>query len=120
VVDDEQVVRQVLSRMLERLGYECQIEARASLAIEYYRAHPKQVDLVLIDQAMPEMSGFECFRKLCDLDPEVRAVMATGFGPEALPRIEEPGIRGYLQKPFQLAELDRVLSAALGPTAGPS
>jgi len=123
VVDDEEVIRQFASVILRDLGYDPVGVADGQEALEYYRAHPGKVDLVLLDMVMPKMNGRECFRKLKALDPKVRAVLSTGYGlNEAAQGMLDEGVAGFIQKPYVAAQLGKAVAAALGrePRAGPS
>jgi PAS domain S-box-containing protein len=114
VVDDEEVVRKTASNMLQRLGYEVTPVSRGSEAVEYYRKHGSEVDLVIIDLVMPDMDGGDCLDGLLHIDPDVRVLLSTGYGLDG--RVQElldKGGRGFIQKPYQLQELDVRVREAL-------
>ncbi len=110
VVDDEEVVRNVASEMLFKLGYEVVTTSSGQDAVDYYRKHGDLVDLVIIDLIMPGMGGQECFRELKCIDPHVRAVLSTGYGMDRRVRdIVNEGMIGFVQKPYQMIELGKRL-----------
>lgn len=114
VVDDEDVVRNVAVQMLRRLGYKPHAVDNGLAAIEYFAEHKEEVDLVLIDMLMPEVSGQETFRRLKKLDPNVRAVLFSGYGlNEKAQEIIDEGLVGFLHKPFNLKELSEALLTAM-------
>ena len=114
LVDDEEVVRQVATRMLERLGFHVLAAQSGEEALASYAAGPGEIDLVLIDVSMPRISGAECFRRLQEIDPAVRAVLSSGYGQDRAARsLLGLGLAGFIQKPYQLAELSNVVSGAL-------
>jgi CheY-like chemotaxis protein len=110
VVDDEDGVRSVATRILERSGYEvlnacCGDEALALLADE------PQVDLLLTDVIMPRMSGKELATRLGTSHPGVRVLYMSGYT-DRLVGIEE--LDQLIEKPFRrdtlLAAVERVLA----------
>ncbi|WP_414662839.1 PAS domain-containing hybrid sensor histidine kinase/response regulator [Horticoccus sp. 23ND18S-11] len=106
VVDDEETVRTVASRMLAVLGYttECANDGRE--AVELYRADPSRFRIVLLDLTMPHLDGEETFRQLRHLNPGVRVVLMSGFNEqEAVSRFTGKGLAGFVQKPFDLESL---------------
>jgi len=113
VVDDEQAVRAVIRKTLERLGYQALGVSSGAEALDYLRSHPQQVDLVILDLVMPEMDGRECFRRITALDPAQKVLLATGHsaGQDAYELIEA-GAVGVLEKPFSAAELSLSVAAA--------
>ena len=115
VVDDEELVRDVVSRMLERLGYEGVAVASGREAVDYYEESGGEVAAVLIDVRMPGMDGRECFRALKAIDPHVRAVLATGGGAgDSLQDLLDEGVAALVKKPFEIGGLDAVLRRVLG------
>ena len=115
VVDDEELVRDVLSRMLARLGYEAVTVASGEEAVAYYREAGDQVAGVIIDFRMPAMDGRQCFRALKRIDPDVRAVLATGGGTdEPMQDLLDEGLAALVKKPFEIDGLEATLRRALG------
>jgi two-component system cell cycle sensor histidine kinase/response regulator CckA len=114
VVDDEDLVRDVARSMLEVCGYEVVAVSNGLEAVDYYRDHGDGIDLVLIDMVMPEMSGRECFRALRGMNPNVRAVLSTGYGADGEAReVVQEGMAGLVLKPFSKAALSATIREAL-------
>ena len=114
VVDDEQPVRDVVARMLRRLGFETLSAENGAEAIEVLEAHPGEIRVILLDMTMPVMSGREALVELRKIDPNVPVVMSSGFNQEAaLTGLAEDGAIHFLQKPYQLPELEQALRRAL-------
>lgn len=114
VMDDEQIIRDVLRQMLRRLGYEATLAAEGSEAIELYRrakesGHP--FDVVIMDLTVPGgMGGKEAIRKLREIDPEVRAIVSSGYSNDPLAgAFAKYGFSDFVAKPFKLEELGKVL-----------
>lgn len=113
VVDDEPLARQAACRMLHRLGYEPAEAAGVEEAVELQRRSPARA--ALIDLAMPDADGPECLRRLREVTPDLRAVLASGYGAEG--RVQEAlagGFEGFLAKPYGLAELGEAIGRMAG------
>ena len=110
-------MRSSSAAILEALGYSVLMAEDGETAVERYRAAGGRVDVVLLDLVMPKLSGPETFRRLREIDPEVRVVFASGFSDDM--RVEELlqlGAKGFIQKPYPLAVLSKTLADALGRT----
>jgi PAS domain S-box-containing protein len=119
IIDDEQIVRGVLLRMLRGLGYEA-IEAKdARHAIEFYTEHWPKIDAVILDLNMPQMGGWECFAALREINPNLRAIISSGYGIDSAAEeiIQHRGLL-FLQKPYQLAQLATAMQRTLASAAG--
>ena len=114
VVDDEEVILRVARRILQPLGYEVALASSGAEAIDYYLRHREEVDLVIIDLAMPDMDGRECFLALKKIDPDVRAILCTGYGRngKAQQAIDE-GMVGFIRKPYRARDLLSAVAAAI-------
>lgn len=111
LVDDEETLLHALGHILERGGYRV-LKARDGLeAVEVFRQKHNEIALVLCDLGLPRMSGWEAFMKMRDLVPSVDAIFMSGHLEENLQaEIIKSGARGYLQKPFAVAEVMAVVN----------
>jgi two-component system, cell cycle sensor histidine kinase and response regulator CckA len=110
--DDEESLRALGSRMLERLGYRVITACDGREAVEIYRARQAEIDLVILDLTMPHLDGGQAFGKLRAIDPNVRVVLASGYSPEDVAsRIGGDALVGVLQKPYTLSRMRDLLSA---------
>ena len=114
LVDDEETVRMLGRRVLERIGFEV-ITAQDGLeAVELFRAHRDRVRLVLLDLMMPRLDGQEALTALRAIDPDVKVILCSGYNAEDVtPRFEEARISGFLQKPYDVAALSDAIRHAL-------
>jgi two-component system cell cycle sensor histidine kinase/response regulator CckA len=114
VVEDDDQVRTVVSKGLPRLGYEVLVVRNAEEALALSEKHPGRIDLLLTDVVMPGLSGPELAERLTARRPETRVVFMSGYpaGDDPATGFELNG-RGYLQKPFALAELAEKIRTAL-------
>ena len=115
VMDDEEAVRKVAGRMLQRLGctvFEAGDGDEALSIYEQWQCAGNPLDVVIMDLTVPgRMGGLEAMSRLRELDPRVRAVVSSGYSNDpvlASPR--EHGFRGVLAKPYTLEEFQRVLA----------
>lgn len=105
VVDDDETVRTVTRRILERSGFTVLLAPDGLQALQVYRATPG-VALVILDMTMPHMDGEECFRELRHLDPTVRVLLTSGYNEQdATERFVGKGLAGFIQKPYRPADL---------------
>ena len=117
LVDDEESVRLMGHRMLERVGFAVLTAVDGRKALEIYRERRDEIALVLLDLTMPDLDGEETFRELRRIDPRVRVVMSSGYTEsEIAPRFAGKRLSGFLQKPYTLNTLTQCLCNALGNT----
>lgn len=118
LVDDEPAYRKAATRLLESMGYPVKAVADGVEALEVFRQAPKLFKVVLLDLEMPRMDGFDTFHALRQVDPDVKVLICSGRAPETRERaLLAAGARGFLNKPFDVAELGRALSKALSPSS---
>jgi len=112
VVDDEDGIRQALTRFLTRLGYLVQAAANAKEALEKQSAHQPQA--MLCDIRMPDTSGVELLPKMLAQDPDLAIIMLTAIDePRTAIECLKLGASDYLIKPVDLEELEFSLQHAL-------
>ena len=117
VVDDEDGVRLVAGRMLEKLGFDILSASDGEKGLEVYRARHESICAVLLDLTMPRMDGEETFREIRRIRPDACVVLMSGFNEQdAAARFVGKGLAGFVQKPFTPDELRERLSA-FGPAA---
>jgi len=114
VVDDEPMVREVAEEMVRELGWNTLTADCGTTALELFDAHRDAIDLVLLDQQMPGMSGTEVSRALWRRDRKVRILLSSGHSEELVREDMDSGgcIVGFLQKPYTLTELSVALHLA--------
>jgi CheY-like chemotaxis protein len=113
VVDDEPLVRAFAREGLKGLGYQVWVAENGKQAIQIYEQHHKEIDCVLLDLIMPELSGLETFRRMRAVDPQARVVFASGYSTGEILR-DAPDARSaaFLGKPYTLGALSMVLRKA--------
>ena len=107
VVDDEELYRRALERILTRVGHNVISARGASEALQVVTEQP--VDLVLSDIQMPGINGLELIRQIRDIAPDLPCIVITGYGsPEQSVEALRAGAFWYLEKPFDQGHLDVV------------
>jgi PAS domain S-box-containing protein len=115
LVDDQESVREVAKDMLEALGYEVITAADGLEGISRYRDLWREIDLVVLDMVMPNMSGGDCFRRMKEINPKARVVLSSGYSMDGtIQDVMKEGILAFIQKPFRMEELSRVVGTAVG------
>ena len=102
-VDDEPLLRKAGKRMLISLGYEVMLAGNGQEALERYAEHRHRIGVIVLDVAMPIMSGAECCRELKRINANVPVLLASGFpkGADLHALLTLPNVQ-YLQKPYEM------------------
>jgi CheY-like chemotaxis protein len=115
VVDDETAVRTVTVRMVERLGYQTMEASDGQVGVDTFKAHADSIICVLLDVTMPVMSGAQALQAIRAIRPDVPVVLMSGYtNEETSARFELLRPNCFLHKPFDSAELQACLNAAIG------
>ncbi|MBU2549519.1 MAG: PAS domain S-box protein, partial [Proteobacteria bacterium] len=105
-VDDDPLIVSVGQSMLERQGYQVIKATNGEEALAIYRELGQAIALVVLDLSMPGMGGVNCLIKLLEMDIGAKVLIASGYSSETPMRETlDAGARGYIGKPFGLAEL---------------
>lgn len=106
IVDDNEGVRHLVSRWLERAGFSVEQAGDGFEALEKMRVHVP--DVVLADIRMPKMDGIELTRRIKQEWPSVKVVLMTAFSsPQTIARAKREGVDDYLEKPFTKDQVER-------------
>jgi two-component system cell cycle sensor histidine kinase/response regulator CckA len=110
VIDDEPAVRLVTRKLLTELGRRVVTAECGQRGIELFQECQRDIDLVLLDLTMPDLSGAEVLARLRDIEPSVNVVITSGFQPmDAEDLLNGPNVVGFLEKPHTLANLEAIL-----------
>jgi CheY-like chemotaxis protein len=120
VMDDEESVRDMAREMLAMIGYTVTIARDGAEAIAVYRgamASGEPFDLVLMDLTIPGgMGGKETIRELMKIDPNVKAVVCSGYSNDPIMSFYEAfGFRGVIRKPYGMKQLNKLINDILSP-----
>jgi PAS domain S-box-containing protein len=114
LVEDEEQVRQITRVILEMNGYRVLEAANGEEALSIYKQHERQLDLVMIDAVLPQMSGRELAQSLETLCPGIKVLFMSGYTDDAIVRhgLLDHEI-AFLQKPFTPDTLTRKVREVL-------
>ncbi len=108
IIDDEEMIVDVGRQMLEALGYSVLTAGGGREGIDAFHRHEKSVDLVILDMIMPDLSGRETFEALRRRNSAVKVLLSSGYSLDSQAKdLMAEGCRGFIQKPFTMAELSR-------------
>lgn len=112
VIDDEDSVRDILSRMLRVKGHQVVVTSNGEEGIERFKT--EKFDLVLTDLGMPKVSGWEVGKAVKGLNPKVPVAMITGWGIELdRGKMSDSGIDLVISKPFNFDQVIQIVSEAM-------
>lgn len=108
LIDDEDMMVDVGTQMLEGLGYKVLAAEGGRQGIAVFESNKEQIDLVILDMIMPDLGGKETFQALLKLKPSVKALLSSGYSQDGQAQeIMDEGCKGFIQKPFTITELSR-------------
>ena len=112
VVDDEEQMRDLLAKVLERKGFQTSVCGDGTEALAFLEKEP--VDLVVTDVRMPGLGGMEALRAVKELNPDIVVIIMTAFGSidQAVQAVKE-GAYDYINKPFKIDEMLLTIEKAL-------
>ncbi len=118
VVDDEEIIRITLADILTKIGYEVKSASEGQEAIRLFKKEKDRsqpFDIVILDLTIPGgMGGKEAISKLREIDPDVKAVVSSGYSTDpVIASFREHGFSGYIKKPFKVSDLSTVLDDIL-------
>ena len=115
VVDDELVVRELATYLLETNGYHTQAANTGEQALQLLAANPGRIHLVIVDMVMPGLSGIQVLHAIRAAHPTVRVILSSGYAADSLPPLQA-GV-GFLQKPYDGVQLLDAVRKALATQA---
>ena len=114
LVDDDQVLRRSIGRVLRQAGHDIVFAADGEDAVRAFRAAKRRPDVIVLDLDMPRLSGDEAFAELRRIDPQLRVVFLTGLATdEQRTTLLSQGALECLQKPCDAVTLVRTITNAL-------
>jgi len=118
-MDDDPQICHLTGTMLEGLGYKFDLAKNGEEAVQFYKRYlniGRPYDVVIMDlTVIGGMGGEQTFKVLRELDPEVRAIVASGYDNDDMARqFMDMGFCGYLTKPYRVGDLGRIIKTVLG------
>jgi PAS domain S-box-containing protein len=117
VIDDEEVVRSVLSRTLANVNHQVTLAADGERGVQLFQEG--KYDMVLTDLGMPGMSGWEVCRMIKRISPDTPVGMITGWGADmSQSKMDEYGLDFLISKPFDLNQILNVVAETMESKGG--
>ncbi len=108
VVEDEGDIRELAAAALGGMCREVFTAGDGIEALKIFRTHSAEIDLVLLDLTMPGMGGADCYREMCEIRPDVRVMVCSGYAEEmGASDILARGAIGFVSKPYTIETLIR-------------
>ena len=114
IVEDEDMVLEIVVEYLQSLGYNIFHAAGGLEAVEIYKEKHEEIDLVILDLIMPDMSGSETYNLLKSINPEVKVLLSSGYDIKGKASdLLKIGCNGFIQKPFDMEMLSQSIKDIL-------
>jgi len=108
IVDDEEVVAEVLGKLIEVDGHKVAVTHEGKHALEAYQK--EKFDIVFTDISMPEMNGIDLTQRLLELDKDAKIVAITGHvGTREIEEILDIGAKAFMKKPFSKKDIEQTI-----------
>ncbi len=109
LVDDEEFIRELGARILSRNGYNVLTAINGKEALDIYSSEGQKISAVILDLAMPQMGGEECYRELLKINPNIKVLIATGYGKNGVHVDLKAGLNNYIAKPYEAKQILRAV-----------
>jgi len=115
VVEDEIVLQELMSEILERGGFRVLQASDGQEALEIFQVNREEITVVIIDLGLPKISGDDLYHRIIEIEPEINIIVTSGYLEQGLE--EELGRRSrsrYLMKPFKITMLQEIIAELTG------
>ncbi len=120
VVDDEEPLTTMFERVLSSLGYRVTAMHNSPDALAAFKASPQEYDLVLTDQTMPGMTGYQLGQQMLGIRPDIPIILTTGYSDSAYRDATLlNGIRAFMAKPAETGDMARLVRRVLDEARQP-
>ncbi|SLM30563.1 putative Histidine kinase [Desulfamplus magnetovallimortis] len=114
LVDDEEFIIDIETKMLNRIGYHVTSRTSSIEALELFKSDPDRFDLIISDMAMPKLPGDKLARELLKIRPDIPIILCTGFSEKMSDeKAKLMGIKGFLLKPVVMTALSKKIREVL-------
>ena len=111
VIDDEELILEVSVNIVKELGYSALAAKSGKDAVETFQHSKDEIDIVILDMVMPDLSGEEVFELIRQINPDVKVLLASGYTlNNRVKALIERGCMDFIKKPYSIAELSNKLS----------
>ncbi|RJR42549.1 MAG: response regulator [Desulfobacteraceae bacterium] len=121
VIEDDELVMDATKKMVERLGYRVLAATTGAESLKVVSEYQGDIDLAILDIQLPDMHGKDIYPRLMRYRPGLKVIVCSGYSIEGpAQEILNAGAEAFLQKPFSMAALSRVLHHMLGIVEEPA
>jgi PAS domain S-box-containing protein len=114
LIDDEETILDVGQALLKAMGYKVLTAKSGQEAIELYQKNQEDIDIVILDMIMPNMSGGEVYDRMKEINPDIKVLLSSGYSVDGQATdILNRGCNGFIQKPFNINELSAAIRQIL-------
>ena len=118
IVEDEDLLRQPVVTILRKTGFIVFEAADGSSAIDLLRINGHHMDAILLDLTIPGASSTEVIAEAAKIRPDIKVILTSAYSREMIGEaLNAPQIRGFIRKPYRLAEFVKTLQALLSRSA---
>ena len=114
IADDEDVVTDVLERMLRSMGFDVIVTRDGRQTVDAFDEHSARIRVVILDLLMPELNGIEVYRQIRARDPHVPVLISSGYNEQNAEDLPEELADTFLHKPYEIGVLRSRLRHVLG------
>ena len=108
LVDDEEVIIEVGTQLLQKIGYDVLVARSGEEAIDVYSENMGRIDMVILDLIMPDMKGCLVYDALKGINPHVKALLSSGYSVDGqATEILNRGCNVFIQKPFNTKDISQ-------------
>jgi PAS domain S-box-containing protein len=110
LVDDEEIVADMGRSILEHLGYKVTVFTNSVEAFSVFQQSPSMFDVVITDQTMPAMTGFDLSQRMLAIRPDIPIIICTGYSSTVSEeKAKAMGVRGFAMKPLAIKEISTLI-----------
>ncbi|MEQ8188011.1 MAG: PAS domain S-box protein [Candidatus Eremiobacterota bacterium] len=113
LVDDEDIILATSEIILQRLGFRVITASDGEKAIQIFAEQSDKIDCIIMDLSMPKMDGLTAFKEIINIKPDVKIILSSGYNEEESVKEHTDGLAGFLEKPYQIEELQKILQKTL-------
>ena len=114
LVEDEKIMLDLLEKVLRQHGYQIFTATDGEKALEIYRRHKQEIDIVVLDIGLPRIAGQDVLLQMKQQNPDVKFVVASGYiEPELKSHIDQAGIQHFIHKPYSPDEILQTLQSLM-------
>ena len=117
VIDDDPDILNSTRRLLSQEGWVVLTASDPVEGLQFYEAHWREVQLVLLDYFLPRLRGDAVFERLQNINPQVRVLLTTACADDVSPKMLQGGLYGFVQKPLSPRDLVAWIRRSLGHDA---